>query len=97
MRKSLRSENSGYQYYNVSLQGNLDKQGVMKKIIHFDFVYSSACPAHTNSQNTPDNRNRVAVPHSQRSVLRISIDFNDIVWIEDLQEMCEKRLKQRHK
>ena len=44
MRKSLRSDNSGYQYYNVSLQGNLDKQGVMKKIIHFDFVYSSACP-----------------------------------------------------
>ena len=31
MRKSLRSKNSGYQYYNVSLQGNLDKQGVMKK------------------------------------------------------------------
>ena len=94
MRKSLRSENSGYQYYNVSLQGNLDKQGVMKKIIHFDFVYSSACPcSYELSEHARNNRNRVAVPHSQRSVARISIDFNDIVWIEDLQEMCEKALK----
>ena len=94
MRKSLRSENSGYQYYNVSLQGNLDKQGIMKKIIHFDFVYSSACPcSYELSEHARNNRNRVAVPHSQRSVARISIDFNDIVWIEDLQEMCEKALK----
>ena len=41
---SLRSENKGYQYYNVSMEGNLSKNGTFKKIIHFDFVYSSACP-----------------------------------------------------
>ena len=33
------------------------------------------------------------VPHSQRSVARISIEFNEMVWIEDLKEICEKALK----
>ena len=51
MRKSLISENSGYQYYNVSLQGNLDKQGVMKKIIHLILFILQRVLVHTNSQN----------------------------------------------
>ena len=44
IKKSLRSDNEGYQYYNVTLEGNLDKQGKLTKYMHFDFVYSSACP-----------------------------------------------------
>ena len=44
IKKSLRSDNEGYQYYNVTLEGGLDKEGDLKKYIHFDFVYSSACP-----------------------------------------------------
>ena len=38
-------------------------------------------------------RNKATVSHSQRSVARISIEFGDIVWIEDLQEMCAAALK----
>tara|TARA_Y100000739_G_C20607208_1_gene466328 strand:- start:1262 stop:2281 length:1020 start_codon:yes stop_codon:yes gene_type:complete len=92
-KKSLRSENSGYQYYNVTLQGELDKTGEMKKIMHFDFVYSSACPcSYELSEFAKKYRNKIAVPHSQRSVARISIEFIDTVWIEDIQEMCEKAL-----
>ena len=44
IKKSLRSDNEGYQYYNVTLEGDLNKAGELKKYIHFDFVYSSACP-----------------------------------------------------
>ena len=33
------------------------------------------------------------MPHSQRSVARISVEVDDIVWIEDLQEICEAALK----
>ena len=94
LQKSLRSENEGYQYYNVSLEGNLDKNGILKKIIHFDFVYSSACPCSFElSEFARNERNRAVVPHSQRSVARISIEFNEMVWIEDLKEICEKALK----
>ena len=38
MKPSLRSANEGFQYYNVTLEGDLDKTGTLKKIIHFDFV-----------------------------------------------------------
>ena len=41
---SLRSGLEGYQYYDVVLEGDLTKDGEFKKYLHFDFVYSSACP-----------------------------------------------------
>ena len=94
MKPSLRSANEGYQYYNVTLEGDLDKTGTLKKIIHFDFVYSSACPcSYELSEHARNHRGKSAVPHSQRSVARISVEVDDIVWIEDLQEICEAALK----
>ena len=93
IKKSLRSDNEGYQYYNVTLEGNLDKQGELKKYIHFDFVYSSACPcSYELAEYARKYRNKATVSHSQRSVARISIEFEDMVWIEELQEMCDKAL-----
>jgi len=92
--KSLRSDNEGYQYYDVTLEGDLSKKGKMKKIIHFDFVYSSACPcSYELAEYARKYRNKATVSHSQRSVTRISIEFDDMVWIEDLQEMCAKALQ----
>ena len=38
-------------------------------------------------------RNKITVSHSQRSVARISIKFENTVWIEDLQEICINALK----
>ena len=94
MKPSLRSANEGYQYYNVTLEGDLDKTGTLKKIIHFDFVYSSACPcSYELSEHARNHRGKAVVPHSQRSVARISVEVDDIVWIEDLQEICEAALK----
>ena len=94
IQKSLRSENEGYQYYNVSLEGNSNKKGELNKIMHLDFVYSSACPcSYELAEYARKDRNKATVSHSQRSVARVSIEFEKMVWIEDLKEMCEKALK----
>ncbi len=88
-QKSLRSGLEGYQYYDVVLEGDLTKDGEFKKYLHFDFVYSSACPCSFElSEHAEKYRNRATVPHSQRSVARVSVKFEDELWIEDLQEMC---------
>ena len=86
-------EFEGYQYYNVTLEGDLNKQGELKKYIHFDFVYSSACPcSYELAEYARKYRNKATVSHSQRSVARISIEFDKMVWIEELQEMCDRAL-----
>ena len=90
---SLRSNNEGYQYYDVTLEGNLDNNSVFKKTLHFDFVYSSACPcSYELAEHARTTRNKATVTHSQRSVARISIEFEGEMWIEDLQKICEKAL-----
>ena len=94
IQKSLRSDLEGYQYYNVTFEGDLNKQGELKKIMHFDFVYSSACPcSYELAEHARKYRNKVTVSHSQRSVARLSIQFEDMIWIEDLKEICENALK----
>ena len=94
LKPSLRSNNVGYQYYKVTLEGAINNKGKFSKYLHFDFVYSSACPcSYELAQHASKYRNKTTVPHSQRSVARISIKFNDIVWIEDLQDLCVKALK----
>ena len=94
IQKSLRSDLEGYQYYNVTFEGDLNKKGELKKIMHFDFVYSSACPcSYELAEHARKYRNKVTVSHSQRSVARLSIEFEDMIWIEDLKEICEAALK----
>jgi len=93
MKQSLRSGLEGYQYYESALEGHLNGNGKFKKILHFDFVYSSACPcSYELAEFARNDRNKATVTHSQRSVARISIEFDEIVWIEDLQAMCEEAL-----
>lgn len=88
-QKSLRSGLEGFQYYDVVFEGDLTKDGEFKKYIHFDFVYSSACPCSFElSEHAEKYRNRATVPHSQRSVARVSVRFEDMLWVEDLQELC---------
>jgi GTP cyclohydrolase I len=89
IQQSMRTGLEGYQYYNVTLEGKLDIDGNFKKFIHFDFVYSSACPCSKElAEHARKYRNRDGIPHSQRSTTRISIEYNDFIWIEDLQEIC---------
>ena len=93
LQQSLRSNLAGYQYYDVVFEETLE-EGIYKKYIHFDFVYSSACPcSYELGEHAIEHRNRAVVPHSQRSVARVSIQFDDMVWIEDLQELCAQALQ----
>lgn len=94
IQTSLRSDLDGYQYYDVNMCAELNKNGDFKKMYHFDFVYSSACPcSYELSEYAKSSRNIAAVPHSQRSVARVSVEFNENLLIEDLQEICKNSLQ----
>ncbi len=85
--ESLRSGLSGYQYYDIALE-LVETDGVRKKIMHLDYVYSSTCPCSLElSEHARQYRGQLATPHSQRSVARISAlveDEGDVLWFEDL-------------
>lgn len=86
-------KDGGWQYYNITFDVNLDKDGEFKKIMWMDYVYSSACPCSTElTIHNALNRERFGIPHSQRSVARIGIVFDKDVWIEDLLDMCKQAI-----
>ncbi|WP_417722296.1 GTP cyclohydrolase FolE2 [Salipiger sp.] len=90
--RSLRSGLSGYQYYDIALE-LVEKDGVRRKIMHLDYVYSSTCPCSLElSEHARRTRGQLATPHSQRSVARISVEVlcGDCLWFEDLVEMCRR-------
>lgn len=94
LQDSLRSGLQGFQYYDVVLEMAADASDQLKKTLHFDFTYSSACPCSFElSEHARLHRNKATIPHSQRSVARISVKFTDMVWIEDLQELCVRALQ----
>jgi GTP cyclohydrolase I len=83
----------GWQYYNITFDVNLDKSGEFKKIMWVDFVYSSACPCSTElSHHAALNRGIYGIPHSQRSIARIGMEFTSDLWIEDVIDYCRKAL-----
>lgn len=83
----------GWQYYNITFDCNLDVTGEFKKVMHVDYVYSSACPCSTAlSQHAAYERGVYGIPHSQRSIARSSIEFNELIWIEDVINMCNNAL-----
>ncbi|HCP81350.1 MAG TPA: GTP cyclohydrolase I FolE2, partial [Octadecabacter sp.] len=88
---SLRSGLTGYQYYDIALE-LIEADGVRKKIVHLDYVYSSTCPCSLElSEHARQFRGQLATPHSQRSVARVSVEMAqdaDILWFEDLIDMC---------
>jgi GTP cyclohydrolase I len=87
---SLRSGLSGYQYYDIALE-LVEADGVRRKVMHLDYVYSSTCPCSLElSEHARRERGQLATPHSQRSVARISVELKDnaCLWFEDLVDMC---------
>ncbi len=95
VQKSLRSENWGYQYYKVALEGVMDREGTFRKFIHFDYIYSSACPCSAElAEHARDTRGVYSIPHSQRSKARVSVQVAEgkKLAIEDLQKHCLKAL-----
>jgi len=96
IQRSLRSDEWGYQYYSVAFEGVMDREGGFRQHIHFDFVYSSASPCSSElSEHARDVRGAYAIPHSQRSKARVSIEVNtgDTLTIEEVQHHCLEALK----
>jgi GTP cyclohydrolase I len=96
IQRSLRSGLEGYQFYNVAFEGVMTHKGDYRRFIHFDFVYSSACPCSAElSEHARDTRGVYTVPHSQRSKARVCIEEmpGKKIWIEDVHAHCVDALQ----
>lgn len=90
IKRSLRSQLEGYQYYDVAFEVVRCGRETLR-IIHLDYVYSSTCPCSLElSEHARTERGQIATPHSQRSVARISVkvEKNEDIHIEDLVNIC---------
>ncbi|MBI2515597.1 MAG: GTP cyclohydrolase I FolE2 [Opitutae bacterium] len=91
LRPSLRSGLEGWQFYDASFEGVMTHTGRYRRFIHFDFVYSSACPCSAElSEHARDLRGAYTVPHSQRSKARVTVEEAEgkKIWIEDIHQHC---------
>jgi GTP cyclohydrolase I len=96
LQQSLRSGLHGFQFYRVAFEGVVGRDGKYRRFIHFDFVYSSACPCSAElTEHARDTRGVYGVPHSQRSKARIIIEEVEgkKIWIEDIQALCARALQ----
>jgi GTP cyclohydrolase IB len=96
VQRSLRSGLEGYQFYDVAFEGVMTRDGEYRRFIHFDFVYSSACPCSAElSEHARDTRGAYTVPHSQRSKARVIVEEmpGKKIWIEDIQALCAAALQ----
>jgi len=94
LRESLRSELEGYQYYDVAIEGTLDRENRFRRFMHLDYEYSSACPcSYELSEHARENRDTAAIPHSQRSIANLTVELDKELFIEDLVEYCREALQ----
>jgi len=96
IQPSLRTGLAGYQFYDVAFEGVMTRDGRYRRFIHFDFVYSSACPCSAElTEHARDKRKAYGVPHSQRSKARITIEEVEgkKIWIEDVHALCLRALR----
>lgn len=82
----------GHIAYNVILEGeyHADQDRPYKFFLTIEYVYSSTCPCSFElAHNATALRKAAANAHSQRSIMRTTVEFDpdNIVWIEDLVEM----------
>jgi len=80
----------------VAFEGVIARSGAYRRFIHFDFVYSSACPCSAElAEHARHRRGVYAIPHSQRSKARITLEEapGRKIWIEDVQAHCLAALK----
>jgi len=90
-RISLRKM-EGHIAYNVILEGeyHADQERPYKFFLTTEYVYSSTCPCSFElAHNATTLRKAAANAHSQRSIMRTTVEFDpsNIVWIEDLVEL----------
>lgn len=95
LQESLRSGLKGYQFYRAGFEGVMTHAGEYRRFVHFEFVYSSACPCSAElAEHARDKRGAYGVPHSQRSKARIVLEETKgrKIWIEDVHALCLKAL-----
>jgi GTP cyclohydrolase I len=96
LQKSLRSGLVGFQFYKAAFEGVVTRSGEYRRFIHFDFVYSSACPCSAElTEHAREKRGVYGVPHSQRSKARLVLEETKgrKIWIEDVHALCVRALK----
>ena len=96
LKTSLRSGLEGWQYYRSAYEGSIDNTNTLRKYIHFDFIYSSACPCSSElSEHARESREVFGIPHSQRSTARVSVEVleNKHLSLERIQELCLEALQ----
>lgn len=93
IQQALRTKNTeGHIAYDVEFEGQWNRTN--NKFTYFltiDYIYSSTCPCSFElAKDATDKRKVAANAHSQRSRARVTIQFKpeDIVWIEDVIELC---------
>lgn len=83
----------GYIFYDCTLEGQLH-DGQYKFQLTVDYIYSSTCPCSFElAQDATERRGVAANGHSQRSIAKITVEFDPdkhIVWIEDVVELARK-------
>lgn len=94
LQESLRSGLSGYQYYSVALEASMDANDTIRRFMHLDFEYSSACPcSYELAEHAREAREVASIPHSQRSIAYLTVEMSDHVSIEEMVEICRDALK----
>lgn len=91
---SLRSEGQGWQYYRAAMESQMDVRGEVRRFLHLDFEYSSACPcSYELAEHARETREVAAIPHSQRSVANVTVEYSGDFHLETLVELCRNALK----
>lgn len=101
-QKSLKSERFGWQYYNCVLEGR-NINGEMSLFLTVCYEYSSTCPCslsmskqyeYEHSTEKTVEGNGMAVPHSQRSEAKVTVQIKNIeeFFVEDLVELLRKAI-----
>jgi GTP cyclohydrolase IB len=96
LQRSLRSGLEGFQFYKAAFEGVVAHTGEYRRFVHFDFVYSSACPCSAElAEHARDTRGVYGVPHSQRSKARLILEETKgrKIWIEDVHALCVRALR----
>lgn len=83
----------GYYIVHCILDANIDKNGEFKKLMKVIWQYSSTCKCSSAlSEYAAYQLGVNAHPHAQRSAVSITIDSDELVWIEDIVDHCRKSL-----
>lgn len=85
----------GHIFYDCVLEAQLHDNGY-KFYLTVNYVYSSTCPCSFElAQDATQKRGVAANGHSQRSIAKITVEFDPekkTVWIEDVVELCRTQV-----